>query len=100
MRATIKIEQNSERIQENKNLRMNALSYNLHNPYSNVRIPKRIKPRYEETYLSFKVHSVVAYMVEPTEIKDMLIDISQYGTIRAKYDPLLEQKLELYFNGE
>lgn len=100
MKAVIKFQLNEEAVNQNRAAIQNTILYNQHHPYSPLAVPKKIYPKYKRTEMSFKVHSIVNYLIEPTKSKDMMINISQYGMVRAEYDPILEQKLELYFNGE
>ena len=88
------------RTEQNEIMIKQALHHNQFNAFSKVEVPKKIKHNYKKTNMSFKVNNIISYYVEPTKEKDMIINISQVGEVRALYDPLVESKLELYFNGE
>ena len=100
MRSQIKWCSNLKDIQENTILRQDALIYNQHNRYSPIPVPERIEPIYELTYYNFKVNNVQDFHIEPTGNKDIIANIHPKGEIRLAYDPLVESKLELIFNGE
>lgn len=100
MRIIIKYCTNLDKIEQNEIMIKQALHHNQFNAFSKVEVPKKIKHNYKKTNISFKVNNIISYYVEPTKEKDMIINISQVGEVRALYDPLVESKLELYFNGE
>jgi hypothetical protein len=100
MRINIKYCINPEKIDNNEMLIKQALAYNQTNIYNPIKVPKKVKAKYKTTEMSFKVNNIISYYIEPTEEKDMIINISQVGEVRALYNPIIESKLELYFNGE
>lgn len=100
MKGVIRFIANEDEVNLNFNLIQNTLIHNQHNPYNKLEVPKKVYPRYKRTEMSFKVNNVINYYIEPTRTKDMMINLSQYGVARFEYSPMLEQKLEVYFNGE
>lgn len=100
MRTQIKYCTNIKDLQENQILRNDALVYNQHNPYSPIIVPERLEPIYLLTHYNFRVNNVLDFVVEPYEPKDIIANIHPKGEVRLAYDPLLESKLELIFNGE
>lgn len=100
MRTEIKWLMNAADIKENEAIRQKVLFYNIENPYSQLPLPERTKPIYETTYFSFKVQNVVDYIVEPTEERDIILNLQGRGEQRLSYDSIMCNKLELIFNGE
>lgn len=100
MRTQIKYCINIKEMQENQILRNDALLHNQHNPYSLIEVPKRLEPKYLLTHYNFKINNVLDFVVEPKEPRDIIANIHHKGEVRLAYDPLLESKLELIFNGE
>lgn len=100
MRLGVKFCINVDEVDEAKFLRHQALLFNQHNPYAKIDVPELAEKIYRTTEMGVKLHSAINYYVEPTKDKDIIINISQLGEVRATYDPLVESKLEMWFHGE
>lgn len=55
------------------------------------------KPEWEEVPFNFVIRNVQSYYIEP-ESKDIIANVMYDGLIRMKYEPILENKLELYLS--
>lgn len=100
MRAKMKWCINEDDLKENQMLRQQALLYNQHNPYSPIVVPERLREEYAECDFSFKVANVLDYYIEPTQDKHIIVSFYPAKEMVFAYNPLLESKLELHFNGE
>ena len=74
MKTSIKWLMNAADIKENEAVRVQVLIHNQQNPYSQLELPERVLPIYENTYYSFRLTNVVDYIIEPTAEKDLIVN--------------------------
>lgn len=100
MKVEIKVLINDKEIEENRFLRQRIIEHNHFHPYSQKELPEFTKKIYQTTHFSFKVVNVVNFHIDTNPEKDLIINLAGYGVIAAVYNPLVENKLEVIFNGE
>lgn len=100
MRTKVKIVTNKREIEENKIIRREIILHNIHNPYNKFEVPPFVEEEYETTFFGFKVQNILNYYTDPTEDKDIIINLQGYGEISVEYNHLVESKLEVVFHGE